>query len=94
MAIRVIRSYRIVLYEAAITLGGMIPYKTMAEATAYNRIRDIRSTGIDILKSVAKQVRTEAIQRAQGSHEGTRKRNRNIKGRAQTSSESDHPALG
>lgn len=57
MAIRVIRGYRTVSYETAITLAGMTPFKVMAEAyaVAYSRVRDIypRNHNLKALQSVS-----------------------------------------
>lgn len=63
--------YRIVSYEVALILAGMTPVNkiAVADVATYEttRIQDPRHASIDILKITIKQMRAEALRRAQDS---------------------------
>ena len=66
MAIRVIRGYRTISYDAALTLAGLTPYDLIAKANmeAYHIARDSRTHGTDLSRSIIQHIRGQALIRA------------------------------
>ena len=69
MAIRIIRGYRTISYDAALTLAGTIPYDMVANADAetYYLARHLRMSGHETSKALIKQLRDLALKRASHS---------------------------
>ena len=69
MAIRIIRGYRTISYDAALTLACMTPYDLIAnaESETYHLVRDIHMRAHEVSKPMIKQLRSQALKRASES---------------------------
>ena len=63
MAIRIIRGYRTISYDAAITIAGLIPYDMIAntDRATFLYVRNLRASGYEIPRTEANKLRRQAL---------------------------------
>ena len=66
MAIRIIRGYRTISYDAAITIAGLIPYDMNAntDRATFQYVRNLRASGYEIPRTAVNKLRSQALKGA------------------------------